>query len=490
MIKLKSAKLSGKMNTEQMINKRIYFSQSHTDRSVLIQKKKMITKKEILTMLFIFTIIQLPGQDTKMSLSLRQSCLLGIEQNMNVQNTVLEQQKAHYRLREAKSKLYPQLEAYGTFNYYYAIPKLIIPGEIFGQTGPIPVEIGTTFDLSGGFKASQVLYNQSYFTSLQLALKMTALEELNLQQKKEEIIFQVSQLYYLCQATREQISLLYTRIKNMDRLLGITELQSRNDLIRKTDHSRVSVARDNLQTRIDNLDQLYNNQLGMLKYLIGLPVETEVVLSDTFAFSQDNILVDLFERTGLPERMELQVLDKQIEITELTRKSVRQSYLPILTGFGQFYYQGQRNEFDFFKRGDDKFYKVGVVGVNLTIPLFDGFEKRSKIKQYDLELIQLKNMRENRLEYFSRELVDALNQYRNSLKILHRQEKNIQVAEEIYDVSLQGYRQQVVPLSDLLMSEGELTEAHLSYSNALMQLKNAGLEVKKVKGELGLLMEN
>ncbi len=276
----------------------------------------------------------------------------------------------------------------------------------------------------------------------------------------------------------------------MDRLLKITELQSRNDLIRKTDHSRVAVAADNLQTQIDNLDQLYNNQLGILKYLIGLPMETEVVLSDTFVLSQENMLSDLFNKAGLRDRTELQVLDKQIEITELTRKSVRQSYLPTLTGFGQLYYQGQRNEFDFFKGGDDKFYRVGLVGVNLTIPLFDGFEKRSKIKQYDLELIQLRNVRENRLEYFSKELIDVLNQYRNSLEILRRQEKNIQVAEEIYDVSLQGYRQQVVLLSDLLMSENELTEARLSYSNALMQLKNAGLEMRKVKGEMLLIIES
>ncbi len=450
----------------------------------------MITKKKILTMLFIFVVIQLSGQDAKMSLSLKQSCLLGIEENVNVQNAALEQQKARYRLREAESKLYPQLEAYSSFSYYYAIPKLIIPGEIFGQTGLIPVEIGTKFDWSNGFRATQLLYSQSYFTSLKLARQMETLSELDLQQKKEEIIFQVSQLYYLCQATREQISLLEASKKNMDRLLGITELQSRNDLIRKTDHSRVSVAADNLQTQIDNLDQLYSNQLGLLKYLIGLPMETEVVLSDTFALSQENMLVDLFHKTGLPERTELQVLDKQIEITGLTRKSIRQSYLPTLTGFGEFYYQGQRNEFDFFKEGNDKFFRVGFVGINLTIPLFDGFEKRSKIKQYDLELMQLRNARENRLEYFSKELVDALNQYKNSLEILRRQEKNIQVAEEIYDVSLQGYRQQVVSLSDLMMSENELTEAHLSYSNALMQLKNAEVEMKKVKGEMLLIIDN
>lgn len=106
----------------------------------------MKTKKKILIMLFIFVVVQLCGQDKKVSLSLKQSCLLGIEQNINVRQAALEQQKARYRLREAESKLYPQLEAYSNFSHYYAIPKLIIPGEIFGQTGLIPVEIGTKFD--------------------------------------------------------------------------------------------------------------------------------------------------------------------------------------------------------------------------------------------------------------------------------------------------------------------------------------------------------
>lgn len=434
-------------------------------------------------MLFISAMIQLLGQDTRMSLSLKQSCQLGIEQNVNVQNAALEQQKARYRLREAESKLYPQLEAYSNFGYYYAIPKLIIPGEIFGQTGLMAVEIGTKFDWSSGFKATQLLYSQSYFTSLKLAQRLETLGDLNLQQKKEEIIFQVSQLYYLCQATNEQISQLNATLENMERLLEIAKLQSENGIIRKVDYSRISVNKNNLQTQVDNLNQLYIQQLGLLKYVIGLPVETEVALSDSPGFSPADIL---HKSPDLTNRTELQLLDKKIEMTAMNRKLNRQLYLPTLAGFGQFYWQGQRNEFDFFEGGNDKFYNVGVVGVSLSIPVFDGFEKRSKTKQYDLELTQLRNTRENTLAYFSKEYADALSQYDNSYNAMVRQEENIRLAEETYNVSLQGYRQQLVPLSDLLMSESSLTEARLSYYNALMQLKNAELGVKKAKGELGI----
>ena len=155
-------------------------------------------------------IIQVSAQDTTMHLTLKQSLQLGLEKNVSVLNAGLEQQKVGYQLTEAQSKLYPQLEAYSNFNYYYAIPKMVIPGEIFGQTGMIAVEIGTKYDWSNGFKASQVLYSQSYLTSLKLAKRMVSMGELNLQQKKEEVIYQVSQVYYLCLTTREQITQLKT----------------------------------------------------------------------------------------------------------------------------------------------------------------------------------------------------------------------------------------------------------------------------------------
>jgi outer membrane protein TolC len=127
---------------------------------------------------------------------------------------------------------------------------------------------------------------------------------------------------------------------------------------------------------------------------------------------------------------------------------------------------------------------VGFVGLSLSVPIFDGFEKHSKIRQSDIALEQLINTQKTTTEYFSKEFADAIMQYYNNLNIVTRQQENIKTAEESYSVSLQGYRQQVVSLSDLLMSENGLTEARLSYYNALLQLNNAGLDVKKAKGEL------
>jgi outer membrane protein len=441
----------------------------------------MNTLRTIFTMLALTGVLQATAQDSIMKLSLRQSCQLGIEKNVNVKNAGLEKRKSQYQLSEAKSMLYPKIEAYSQFSYYFAIPKMILPGEIFGQTGLIPVEIGTKFDWSTGIKASQVIYSQSYFTSLKLAQSMETINDLNLQQKKEEMVYQVSQLYYLCQITKEQVTQLEITMQNTNKLLDIAKLQNDNGIIRKVDYSRVLVNKTNLQTQIDNLEQLYQQQLGLLKYIIGIELSTKVELSDSLTFSSTEIPTEI---PDLTRRTELKLLDKQLEQTSLSLKTDKQSNLPTLSAFGQYYYQGQRNKFDYFEGGDDKFFKVGLIGLSLNIPIFDGFEKRSKIKQKNIELEQLENTRKSTIDFLSKDYEDATRQYKNSKNALQSQEENIKVAEETYNISLQGYQQQVVALSDLLMSESSLVEARLSYLNALLQLKNSELDLKKAKGEL------
>lgn len=447
----------------------------------LSQNTTMKAIRIITVALFILGAINVSAQDAIINLTLKEACNQAVEKNINVLNAELEHQRTHYMSDEAKSKLYPQIDGYSNFNYYYSIPKMVLPGEIFGQTGIIAVQIGTKYDWSSGFRASQVLFNQSYFTSLKLSRSLENMSTLTLLQKKEEIVYQVSQVYFLCLATEKQIAQLDLTMHNTEKLMGIAKLQQENGIILKADYSRLNVTKTNLQTQIDNLNQLYQQQLGLLKYLIGLKQNLKMELTDSLSVpSKETSLLS----PDFRKRTEIQLLDKQMELTSLSRTMSKQAYLPTISGFGQFYFQGQRDQFDFFKGGNDKFFKVGFVGLNLSIPIFDGFEKHSKIRQRDIELEQLTITQKSTMEYFSKEFADAILQYNNNLTIVIRQLENIKTAEESYSVSLQGYRQRVVSLSDLLMSENGLTEARLSYYNALLQLNNAGLDVKKAKGEL------
>ncbi|MDD3062049.1 MAG: TolC family protein [Massilibacteroides sp.] len=438
----------------------------------------MKQKLKITGILFISFIVHVAGQNV--SLSLSEAIRNGLENNPGIQNARIDTQKAQSQLVEQQSKLYPQVNAYSDFYYYYGLPKLVVPGEIFGQSGDIPVEFGTKYDWSSGFRATQVLYNQSYFTSLKIARQNTEVEHLNLQQKKEELIYQISLVYYLCLTTRQQTKHLSTTLKNMDKLLQITKLQEQVGIIRKVDREQVLVDQNNLQTEIDNLNQLYEQQINLLKYLTGINLNINIELTDSLTVPESiNEDVQAWEN-----RTEMKLLDAQLERARLSLKMSKQEYFPVLSGFAQYYYQGQRDRFDFFDGGNDRFYKVGFVGISLSIPIFNGFEKREKMRQHKLAIQQLQNSRIHTLGFFSKEHKNAWLQYENNQTTLRRQEENIRIAEGNYRIVLLEYQQQTTSLSDLLRAQNSLTEACLSYDNALLQLKNAALDLIKAKGEL------
>ncbi len=443
--------------------------------------KRIIIITSIASLILALPCLRASAQDSAIYLSVSEACQIAIEKNVEVLNSELEQRKRGFQLSEAKSKLYPHMEGFTSLSNNFLIPKMIVPGEIFGQSGLIPVEIGTRFDWISGFKASQILYNQSYFTSLKILKQIEALGSISVIQQKEEIVYQVSQLYYLCKCTGKQIEYLTVNLTNIDRMAEITRLRSDNGMARKADYASVLVNKANVRTQIDNLRQLQKQQLGLLSFLMGLDMNSIIVLTDSL---NSGNLKTPHDSLFLENRSAILLLEKQIEITNLSKKRKQQEYLPSLAATAQYYFQGQRNDFDFLKGGEDKFYKVGFAGFILNIPIFNGFEKRSGKAQYEIELIQLRNTLENTRKYLSKEYSDALAQYENSINIISCQEENIKIAEEGYEMCMNGYSQQVIPLSDLILAEGNLIEARLSYLNALLQFENAELDLRKAKGEL------
>ncbi len=454
------------------------------DRPFTSLKTKCSDMKRMMKLLIVSLLtgccLSATPQEKTLQLSLERACQLAVDSNLQVINARIEMQKTYYQELEAKSKFYPAVDGYSDFSYYYAIPRMMMPGEFFGGTGEIPVEIGTKFDWSSGFTASMPLVNLSNYTAIRLSKSMAAMSSLSLEQKKEEIVYQVHQVYYLCQSTSAQVMYLNKNMENTDRLLEILGNQIRNGIARKIDYSKLTVTRNNLQTQIEELEKLRVKQCNILRFVLGLNSDVQLELTDSLTGRKDP------QRFSIPDFMshiDARLIDNEIEIAQINKKSVSQSYLPSLSASGQLYYQGQQNRFNFFD-GKDRFFHVGFVGLNLDIPIFDGFEKRNKIHQTNLEIAQLQNAKNNTINGLRKDYANAVADYGNSLNAIQRQQENIKVAEDNYIISLQQYKQQTLLLSDLILAENSLTEARLSYVYALFQLKNAELELKKLNNEL------
>lgn len=448
----------------------------------------------IFNILVIFLCTIASAQDMATKLSLKECLSAAIESAQSMVNARLEIRKAHSRKLEASAPLLPKVEAYGTYENYLKIPVQMVPGEIFGQPGTtIPISLYVQHNASGGFRATQLLYDQTVYSALALADRTTEISGLQLESAKDDIIYEISRLYFLLKVTDGQREVYNKNLERLDTVLTITKSLLGEGFVRTVDVERILVNRGNLQTEINNLENLYTEQLSLLQHTIGLTTghsggsmqrRSDLRLTDTLGLS----LLDLSFLSGLSNdataRNELRILQKNKEIAIITRDMAGRYYYPTISLYGQYYYQAQREKFDFLKSGEKKWFDVGIVGASVSIPLFDGFLKSSQKDQAEIDILQSENNYKFSKDQFAIESVNSIRKFHTNQSAELQQRANIVLAEHVYEQSLQQFQNGMLSLTDLLESENSLSNTHLSWMNTLFQLRVSELDVLKAQGTL------
>jgi len=274
-------------------------------------------------------------------ISLDECLELAIQNSVRLQISALEQQRLQYQYRETIGQGLPNINFNGSFDDYLALPTQLIPGEFFGQPGEmIPVQFGTSFNLSGSLDASQIIYNQTYLVALKISKRLLEQNILESERIETDLVAEVAKGFFLAQITKKQIQNLQFNLVNLDSLLTIAKSQHKFGLITGVDVDRINVNRLNLQSSIDNLETLYQQQLSMQKYFMGIPEESEIAFPDTI--NMQMVAVDT--AGNLNDHIDIRLIEKQKEIVETNLKLDRSFYYPSLTFIGSVNYLNQSNQ--------------------------------------------------------------------------------------------------------------------------------------------------
>ena len=119
-----------------------------------------------------------------------------------------------------------------------------------------------------------------------------------------------------------------------------------------------------------------------------MPQKEVLVLTDTL--SEDEIKSNLLDTVyKYEDRKEVQLLDVATKLNGYNVKRYELSRLPSVVAFGSYGKSAQRQKFDLFGKGD--WYTASLVGVKISVPIFDGFARSSKIENAKLAVQKLKN---------------------------------------------------------------------------------------------------
>jgi len=424
------------------------------------------------------------AQESKTTgLSLQQCVQMAVKKNINVKTARIDDQKSKYKMDEGFAALFPKVNFSSSLTDNVLLPTTVLPGEFLGKPGTmIPLQMGSTYSASASLSISQVLYNQTALTAVKLLKKMSAISGLSVEKASEDIAFEVAKLYALEQTTEEQRKLIDKNIILIERLRDITKITIDNGIGKQIDLDRVNVNLENLYTQQSNTQAAQEQQLNMIKYMLDMPLDQTIILTDTAGmqlFKDEPAL-----QTDFSNHVTIRLLESQKDMNLLNKQLIKDGYLPTLSLSGQAAYQGLQEKFGtYFKSSsDNKWYPYANFTVTLAVPVFDGFEKRSKSRQANLEIQKAQETLDNTKESFSMNYKNAMNNYTNNKNTVRRQKQNLELAEKVYQETTLKYREGMAAMSSLLQDEMSLSSAQGGYLTALYNFKEAELKIMSLNG--------
>lgn len=416
-------------------------------------------------------------------LTLEECLRLGIENNLSLESSRNEVRKGEHSLSENRAKLLPQINAVAGFNDNFNPPVSVTDGSAYGN--PYNVTKTLQYNASAGIQLQMPLYNQTVYTAMDITRTMNELNRLSYEKAREDLILQISKMYYLSQNTSEQLTLIKENISRLNELSNITQAFYDNGMAMEVDVKRVNINLENLRVQYDNAQSMLTQQLNLLKYVMDYPADKEIALTPV---NTENITsVSL---TGLDNNQyELQLLQSKQKLAEQQRKMIGQGYIPSLSLTGNWMYSAYTDKAkNWFHSGpSNHWYQSSGIGLTLRIPIFDGLEKRAKMRKAKIEVENTRLSYENALKNMQTQYLNATNELMNSQRNFKKQKDNYLLAEDVYQVTTDRYREGIASMTEVLQDEMRMSEAQNNYINAHYNYQVTNLTLLKLTGQLETL---
>lgn len=430
-----------------------------------------------------------PKSSQAKSLTLKDAISYALENKADAKKAKLKVENSEYQIQEVRSRALPQISANGGLTYNPIIQTTVIDGAGFGKPGTtIQAAFGQKWNSVAGVSLTQNLFDQSVFTGLKAAKSTREFYQINEQLTEEQVIERVANNYYQIYVQRQNLDVLDNMYQNTVKVKNIIQGQYDNGLAKKIDLDRIIVKISNIKTQRQQVLNGVQIQENALKFYMGMPIENAIEIPKAAFEVTPQALTEV---PNTANRTEYLLLKKQEQLLEYQKKTVIAGYYPTLSLSAGYNYIGQGPKMPLGAKPADGVYwsDFSSIGLNLRVPIFSGFDTRSKIRKADVELRSIKEDLKDTKLGLDLAFSNAKTQIDNSLITIENQKENAKLAQEVLENTRNNYVQGLATLTDLLDAENALTEAQNNYTAAILDYKLAEIQLIKSQGELKTLIK-
>jgi outer membrane protein TolC len=416
---------------------------------------------------------------TPASLTLIQAQDYALKHAFQIKSAQYDKSSADFTSDELLGIGLPQVNASVQYQNFIDLPTSIIPGDFFGAPGQdVRVQFGVPHQMTVGLSASQLLFDGTWLVGLQASKAYAELQRKYVTKSEVEIRAKTAEAYSAALTIQANLAVLRELLTNMQQLLSDTEAMQKAGYSEQQDVDQLMLSVNELMIQIGYTEQYVNITKDLLKFTIGMPLSTEISLTDTWE-SLTTIEGDDVLAFNPSNSIDVQLAENGLLMQQLNVKSKKAALMPNFAAFYNLQTQGLRDEFDYFDTSLP-WFPIQLWGVQLNIPILSGGTKSKTIKKTEVEVQRLTDMVSMTKESVQLEYNTATTELSFSKKNMTQAKANLELAKSILDKEQVKYREGLSNSFNITQRNQQVINAQSAYIKAAISYMNAQTKLNKV----------
>ncbi len=443
--------------------------------------------KQKLTLLCFIITATLFAQEVKKSysFSLEQAIEHAVKNNYSMINANRDVEAAKKKKWETTTIGLPQLNGSVNYQNTFEFTKQGAAANAFNPAANpndiVLLAFGTKHVAIGNLTLSQLIFDGSYLVGLQSAKTYLQISENAKIKTAQEIRETVINSYGNVLLADESIKILENNKKTLEKTFADTKEIFKNGLIEEENVEQLQITLASLTSSLENVKRQKRIALDMLKLLLGIEIEEELIITDQLSvLTQNNIdLVLLKKEFDAKNTIDYQIGKNLEKSKELMLKLEKSKALPSLAAQLNFGYNSFANQFDFLN-ATQKWNNFSNVGIGLNVPIFSSLGRSARTQQAKIALEQAKTNVTETEQKLKLQFEKAKSDYEFSIEQLVTSKSNLNLAERIENKNQIKFKEGLSSSFDLTDAQRQLYSAQQNYLQAMLDVINKKATLEKL----------
>lgn len=439
----------------------------------MFEKRKISTMALCVAMLMTGFVARAQQAQDSVIISLDEAIQIALDESPTIKIADINITKAGYAKKGSYASLYPNISASGS--YQRTLKKQVMAMDFQGQS--MEIAVGKWNNVNAGVSASLPLINAQLWESLKLSALNVELAVEQARSSKVSMVSQVKQSFYsvlIAQYVYEVYKQVYD---NAATNYAQTEKKYNAGKVSEYEYLRAKVNVKNAEPNVYSALASIDLAIWQLKAVMGLDLNTKIGVSgDIGSFEQEMLNFNINDTVNLENNTTLIQFGLQERQIESTIKMTKRQYIPSLAASFSYSYMAMGDDFDM------KWNPYSVVGVTLSVPIFDGLSKHYNIRQNEVTRDVIKMNMEDTERQLRIAHKGYMNQIATYIENYYAAESTLEMAQKSYDIAAKMYELGKATLTELNDAQLALVQSQLTMSQAVYNFKVAKAKLEELQG--------